>query len=198
MSGPGFVEKHLADSGARYHRFDNGNTPSILVLPDGNSVPVLLMSHIDVVAAPPEQFEPFEEDGRLYGRGSLDDKYAVALSLVLLKEQLARLRRADRGQGDLPFGLLVTSDEEMGGFDGAGELLRSLRPDFAIVLDGGSPQEMVIKQKGFVKLRGQNCLVDRFRSSWYIGRVWFFNGIPCEKGMLWPLIALTWRYKASR
>jgi succinyl-diaminopimelate desuccinylase len=148
-----FVEKHLADSGARYQRFDNGNTPSLLVLPEGNSVPVLFMSHLDVVAAPAEQFEPFEEEGRLYGRGSLDDKYAVALSLVLLRQQLLRLCRAGRGQEDLPFGLLITSDEEMGGFDGAGELLRSLRPEFAIVLDGGGPQEMVVKQKGFVKLR---------------------------------------------
>jgi succinyl-diaminopimelate desuccinylase len=148
-----FVEQHLADSRARYRRFDCGNTPSILVLPEGDTVPILFMSHIDVVAAPEGQFEPFEEDGRLYGRGSLDDKYAVALSLVLLREHLVRLRRANRGQGDLPFGLLITSDEEMGGFDGAGELLRSLRPEFAIVLDGGSPQEMVIKQKGFVKVR---------------------------------------------
>jgi succinyl-diaminopimelate desuccinylase len=148
-----FVEDHLKGSGADIHRIEHENTPSLLALPRAGRASVLLMSHIDVVSAEPEQFEPFQRDGKLYGRGSLDDKYAVALSLVLFRNHLKELYRQGIGQKDLPFGLLITSDEEMGGFHGAGRLLKTLDTDFVIVLDGGSPNEIIVRQKGFVKLR---------------------------------------------
>jgi succinyl-diaminopimelate desuccinylase len=131
-----FVEDHLNRSGADVRRIEHENTPSLLALPRDDYAPVLLMSHIDIVSAEPEQFQPFEKDGNLYGRGSLDDKYAVALSLVLLRKHLKELHRQGRGQKDLPFGLLITSDEEMGGFHGAGRLLKILDTDFVVVLDG--------------------------------------------------------------
>jgi succinyl-diaminopimelate desuccinylase len=148
-----FVENYAERSGAKLRRIEHENVPSLLLLPEGGHVPVLLMSHIDVVSANPGQFEPRERDDKLYGRGSLDDKYAVALSLVLLKQRLKELEQEGKGQDSLPFGLLVTSDEEMGGFHGAGRILPTLDPDFVILLDGGSPDEIVVKQKGFVKLR---------------------------------------------
>ena len=90
-----------------------------MVLPKDGYAPVLLMSHLDVVAAGDELFTPREHNGKLYGRGSNDDKYAVALSLVLAKEHLGRLKAGGKGQADLPFGLLITSDEEIGGHYGA-------------------------------------------------------------------------------
>jgi len=85
-----FIENYLRTCGVVYNRFDYENTPSILVLPQNGFAPVLLMSHIDVVDAPAELFQPLEKDHKIYGRGSLDDKYAVALSLVLLKNPLQR------------------------------------------------------------------------------------------------------------
>jgi succinyl-diaminopimelate desuccinylase len=148
-----FVESYARRCGAEVRRIEHENVPSLLVLPEEGRAPVLLMSHIDVVSADPGHFEPFERDGKLYGRGSLDDKYAVALSLILLREHLAKITQEGRGQESLPFGLLITSDEEMGGFRGAGRILKSLDTDFVIVLDGGSPDEIIVKQKGFVKLR---------------------------------------------
>lgn len=148
-----WVENYLKRSGAEVRRFEHESNPSLVVLPQEGGAPVLLMSHIDVVSAEPQHFEPFEKDAKLYGRGSLDDKYAVALSLVLVGNHLKELDRQGKGQADLPFGLLITSDEEMGGFHGAGLLLRTLDTDFVIVLDGGSPNEIIVKQKGFAKLR---------------------------------------------
>jgi succinyl-diaminopimelate desuccinylase len=148
-----FVESHLNSLGADVRRLERKNTPSLLVLPRPGSAPVLLMSHIDVVSAAPGQFEPAEEGGKLYGRGSLDDKYAVALSLVLLEKHLEQLDQQGRGQEDLALGLLITSDEEIGGFNGAGYILPTLDTDFVIVLDGGSPDKIIVKQKGFAKLR---------------------------------------------
>ena len=53
-----FVENYLRTCGVVYKRFDYENTPSILVLPQNGFAPVLLMSHIDVVDAPAELFQP--------------------------------------------------------------------------------------------------------------------------------------------
>ena len=81
-----FIEHLLTLWDVKYRRMDKENIPSIFVLPHPDYAPVLLMSHIDVVDAPDALFVPVEREGKLYGRGSVDDKYAAALSLVLLKE----------------------------------------------------------------------------------------------------------------
>jgi len=147
-----FIETFLKNNHIAYRRLDHRNTPSILVAPQNKTVPVLLMSHIDVVEGPDTLFEPFEKDGKLYGRGSIDDKYAAAMSLVLLQESVKRLK----GQGsvdDLPFGILITGDEEVGGKDGAAHALSQVRADFCIALDGGGVDKIVVKEKGIVHLK---------------------------------------------
>lgn len=83
---------------------------------DGSSGarPILLMAHMDVVDALPEDWErdPFtlvEEDGFLFGRGSMDDKFGVAM----LTSTFLRLR----AEGFVPSRDLViafTGDEETG------------------------------------------------------------------------------------
>lgn len=67
----------------------------------GEERPLLMMAHSDVVPADPAQWEagPFSAeviDGRLYGRGALDDKSLLAAEmavLVELKRRGVRLRR---------------------------------------------------------------------------------------------------------
>ena len=115
-------------------------------MPDGNDVDVLLMAHIDVVDAADPQFDPVIRDGKLFGRGAIDDKYAVALSLVLAKEHVERLRQQGRTQKDLPFGVLITSDEEVGGHNGSVRWWIPSNPDSALpstagILNGSSSGE---------------------------------------------------------
>ena len=148
-----FVQAFLSAHGIGFRRFDSAGVPSILVTPQGDYAPVLLMAHIDVVDGPEAIFEPREKDGRLYGRGSVDDKYAVALALVLLRRQLERLRAAGRDQSDLSFGVLITGDEEIGGANGAGHVLAKIKTDFGIALDGGGLDKIVVKEKGLLRLR---------------------------------------------
>lgn len=148
-----FVQTYLAAQHIDFRRFDIEGVPSILVMPQGDKAPVMLLAHLDVVDGPDKIFQPLEKDGRLYGRGSVDDKYAVALCLVLVRRHMARLRAAGRGQSALPFGVLITGDEEIGGTHGAGRLLAKIQTDFGIVLDGGSLEKIVVKEKGLVKLR---------------------------------------------
>lgn len=76
--------------------------------------PLILLSHIDVVAAQPAQwkfppFEALEEDGYIYGRGTVDTKQLTVMELAAflkLKQEGVRLTR------DVYF--LATSDEESG------------------------------------------------------------------------------------
>lgn len=148
-----FIQSRLQAWDIKYQRLDHENIPSILVLPQKDYAPILLMTHIDVVDAPNELFEPLEKNQKLYGRGSLDDKYAVALTLVLLKNYLEQLRTHGKGQKDLPFGLLITGDEELGGFNGASKALKQVQTDFCIVLDGGGLEKIVVKEKGVVRIK---------------------------------------------
>ncbi len=153
----GWLEEH----GIQYRKQVHNGIPTITALPADGRTPVLLMSHIDVVEAPSALFQPRVKDGKLYGRGSIDDKYAVALSLVLMHDHLERLRAAGRSQQDLPFGLIITGDEEVGGSNGAGPALAGLQADFAIALDGGCLDKIVIKEKGILRLK----LVSRGRAA---------------------------------
>jgi len=148
-----YIEHYLKGMGVSYNRFEYGNTPAILALPQNGKAPVLLMSHLDVVDAPDRLFRPVIQDGKLYGRGCFDDKYAVALSLVLLKNNLRQLRKQGRGQKELPFGILITSDEEIGGFNGAKKTLADIQTDFCIVLDGGNIEKIVVKEKGIARVK---------------------------------------------
>ena len=148
-----FIEQYLNTWDVTYRRLDYHNTPAILVLPQHGIAPLLLMSHIDVVDAPDKLFRPVMQDGKLYGRGCFDDKYAVALSLVLLKNNLQQLRKQGRGQKELPVGILITSDEETGGFNGAKKTLVDIQTDFCIVLDGGNIEKIVVKEKGVARVK---------------------------------------------
>ncbi len=148
-----FIENWLKDRGVSCRRIEQAGVPSVVAMPEGGRAPVLLMSHIDVVHGASELFSPRIEDGRIYGRGSLDDKYAAALSMVLMADHLKRRGRAGTGGDSLPLGILITGDEESGGFSGAKHALSQIQTDFCIALDGGSVQKIVVKEKGILRLR---------------------------------------------
>ncbi|SKA79082.1 M20 family metallopeptidase [Desulfobaculum bizertense] len=149
-----FICSHLHGMGVEPECFTFNGTPSIAVLPKHGYAPVLLMAHFDVVDADSEeQFTPQIKDGALYGRGSIDDKYAVAMSLVLFEEHLKSVVADGGSISDMKFGLLLTGDEEEGGHNGAGKVLARISTDFCIALDGGAPESIITKEKGFIRLK---------------------------------------------
>jgi len=93
--------------------------------------PLLLLSHLDVVPAPPERWshDPFAaeiEDGWLYGRGAVDMKDLVAMELEVMRLLAESARAAGRDPASDPVPGLrrdvlfaSTADEEAGGFAGA-------------------------------------------------------------------------------
>jgi acetylornithine deacetylase/succinyl-diaminopimelate desuccinylase-like protein len=101
----------------------------------------LLLSHLDVVPAPPERWthEPFAADvadGYVYGRGAVDMKGMVALELGVVERLVVEARAAglDPARDPIP-GLrrdvlfTCTADEEAGAIDGA-RWIAQHRPDW--------------------------------------------------------------------
>ncbi|MCW4031065.1 MAG: M20/M25/M40 family metallo-hydrolase, partial [Candidatus Bathyarchaeota archaeon] len=90
---------------------------------NGEKPSLLLLSHLDVVAADPKEWsvDPFGglvKDGFVWGRGAIDMKGMTAMEVMvmkLLKRKRVKLR------GDVI--LAATADEEQGGLQGADYLL---------------------------------------------------------------------------
>lgn len=122
--------------GVRLSRHESQGFPSLVVAFDDEPAKALVLNaHVDVVPARPEQFEPYEQDGRIYGRGSQDMKGAAAAMLLVLKAV------AEAGQRPNVAWQFVT-DEEIGGDDGVGHLLRhGYTADFFLA---GEPTDLTI------------------------------------------------------
>lgn len=71
---------------------------------------IILNGHLDVIPGKSEQYNPREEDGKLYGVGSMDMKANLACIILAFKEIAKKV--------DYPLGLQLVTDEEIGGFDG--------------------------------------------------------------------------------
>jgi succinyl-diaminopimelate desuccinylase len=149
-----FIANWLTSQGIESQQMVLRGVPSIIAGPKSGVSQAVLMTHFDVVEADDDrQFEPSENDGRLYGRGAIDDKYAVALSMVLFRNHLQRLQQNGAGQNDMCFSLLLTGDEEIGGHSGAAAALEKFQVNFFIALDGGSPERVITKEKGVLQLK---------------------------------------------
>ncbi|MCG8471450.1 MAG: M20/M25/M40 family metallo-hydrolase [Desulfobacterales bacterium] len=147
-----WIEAWFTNEGVTVHRMDHNGVPSLWVTPEADACPALIMAHFDVVEGDASLFEPRHAEGKLYGRGACDDKYAVALGMILVRDWVKRLRSEGKSQTDLPFGLLLTGDEEVGGYNGACEALKRIRCNYCMALDGGCTSKVVVKEKGILRV----------------------------------------------
>ncbi len=113
----------------------------------GEKPSLLLLSHLDVVAANPKEWsvDPFGgvvKDGFVWGRGTLDMKGMTAIEVMVLK---LLKRNKVKLKGDVI--LAATADEEKGGEAGAGWLVKNhpknVRADYVLNEGGG----MAIRKK---------------------------------------------------
>ena len=110
---------------------------------DADNFDVLILGHIDVVAAPDSMFEPHIENGKMYARGSLDMKSFAAVALNTMEYVL---------QNNLPikFGVILSSDEEKGSHGTEAVMQQNPNLRAKIVLDndvGGDISKIILKCK---------------------------------------------------
>lgn len=112
---------------------------------DQKRVKILLVIHFDVVPPNHEnQFIMQATENKLVGRGAYDMKFAAACGMELLKDFASTGKLAD-----YDIGILFSTDEEKGGYDGALEFLQEgWRCDLAIVPDGGNSWQLEGRAKG--------------------------------------------------
>ncbi len=108
---------------------------------------LLLTAHVDVVPADDGMFAAQDEDGKLSGRGALDMKFAIASFIKVFKD-LPNLK-------DFSIGMLLTPDEETGGFNGTKYVLENeeLNPKIVILPDGGANMSIEYAEKGIIHAR---------------------------------------------
>lgn len=106
--------------------------------PERGGRPIVLISHLDVVAADPSEwdhppFDAVERDGMIYGRGTLDTKYLTAMeaaAFIAMKDSpLSR-----------PVYFVATADEEQGSALGMPIVADRWREEFAggtVINEGG-------------------------------------------------------------
>ena len=153
-----FIEDYFPSNFTVQHFAKEGKT-SLLISPNNNYAlepEILLHGHIDVVEAESnEMFKPRAESGKLYGRGTADMKAGVAVLMKLMKDL-----EPDNCS------LLITSDEEIGGFKGTGYLVNDvgLKPDFALSAEPCIPEKfpsIVNQHKGVFQVKleaeGESC-----------------------------------------
>ncbi|MDF2461410.1 MAG: peptidase [Candidatus Saccharibacteria bacterium] len=115
-----WVEEQLSGLPLHIRRYQSKGHPSLVATTRDTKSPKLwLAGHIDVVPGPSESYEPKVAGGRLYGRGAHDMKFALATFIALLQELGDSL-------AELDLGLMISSDEEVGGFNGVGYLVETL------------------------------------------------------------------------
>ncbi|MEZ0290235.1 MAG: M20/M25/M40 family metallo-hydrolase [Sulfolobales archaeon] len=131
----------LGENNFRYREIVSNGFHSFMSIRGSGKPIIMLMAHYDVVPPGPswtkKPFEPIEENGRLYGRGALDDLSNIAV-MLRVSQEIDEILREVRGTVIICF----TGDEEIGGSNGAlviRELLlrEGLRPDYLINGDGG-------------------------------------------------------------
>jgi acetylornithine deacetylase/succinyl-diaminopimelate desuccinylase-like protein len=113
---------------------------------------LLLLSHLDVVAANPKEWsvDPFGgiiKEGFVWGRGAVDMKSMTAMEVMVMK----LLKRNDaKLKGDVI--LAATADEEKGGEAGAGWLVRNhpekIQADY-VINEGGRTSNSNKRKKHF-------------------------------------------------
>lgn len=134
-----WIAEVLADAGLRaevYEPFPGRGSVVARLRGDGTGgKPLLLLSHLDVVPAPPAGWthDPFSgdvADGYVWGRGAVDMKDLTAMQLEVVRLLAEETRQAGRDPASDPVPGLrrdilfaSTADEEAGGHQGIGWLV---------------------------------------------------------------------------
>lgn len=139
-----FAQKLLAKSGIESRLIETSGNPVVIGENNGNGPEILIYGHYDV--QPPgnremwntDPFEPVLKDGKIWGRGSADNKgqhYAYLLALRYLKEYDPETFKR------VKIKIILDGDEERGSFSlppVLKEMKQDLKADLILISDGPS------------------------------------------------------------
>ncbi|UNQ73662.1 M20/M25/M40 family metallo-hydrolase [Infirmifilum sp. NZ] len=173
------IAEALSGAGVEYKLLESApNRGSIVAWAESNEPgpSLLLLSHLDVVPANPEEWsvDPFSglvKDGFIWGRGAVDDKLSVAVMLRVFLDFV----ESRRFKGRLIYA--ATADEEMGGRMGAGWLVEK-HPELV-------KAEYVLNEGGGFEVPGKRGSVFLVQTA-EKGVYWFklaFKGSPGHASM---------------
>ncbi len=142
-----WIQKELSGLPLYFKQEKSNGFPSLLITTKKTKNPkIWLQSHIDVIPAKESSFLPRVKNNRVFGRGSFDMKFAVACYLELFRELGKELSKYD-------IGIMLTTDEELGGENGVGYLMKKgYRSKVCILPDGGEDGELETSAKGLYHL----------------------------------------------
>ena len=145
-----FIKDYFSDSGFNIKEYSFEETHSIVITYSGNSndPKLMLHGHIDVVEGEEELFEPRVKNSKIFGRGSADMKAGVACLMKIMN---------DLKDQSPDIGLMIVSDEEVGGFNGAKKLFEEeCSPKFAISAEPNNIEgymDIITHQKGILQIK---------------------------------------------
>lgn len=142
-----FVSDYFMDTSAKIRKFNNQHVDSIIISnSNGKKLDIIFSAHLDVVPAEDSQFKLIKKGSRIYGRGVADNKGSAALMMILVKELLQE-------NPNFTFGLMLTTDEERGGENGVGYLIKKVGYIAKVVLlpDLGDKFELIHASKGVLQ-----------------------------------------------
>ena len=151
-----YIDQFLEERGMHMERFEWNGVRSLVATTKKTKTPtVFFMGHIDVVPASEDHFNFVERDGRYYGRGVLDMKSGIAAYMTVVDELRDSLSEYD-------FGIMIVTDEEEGGFNGAAKLAEAgYIPKVMVIMDGAGDWNMERGAKGVwhstIEARGKSA-----------------------------------------
>lgn len=144
-----YVEDYFKGMKVVIRTYASQGKPSIVVLSQDTYSPTLFLNgHLDVVEADTSLFALTQDGDRITGRGVFDMKGYVAVMMLAFKRIVTE-------NPDVSIGLMLTTDEEIGGTNGVEYLLEKegYTCDVAYVPDGGNGFSVVTDEKGIIHLK---------------------------------------------
>lgn len=142
-----YVKDFFGGSNINIAEHNFNGIPAMFISTRGNKKPhILLQGHLDVVNGFDEQFIPKIKNNKLFGRGTVDMKGFIALSMHLIRD-LAEMQNVD-------VGLMITFDEEIDSENGTKKLAEmGYSTDLLINGDGGYNNAVIYGEKGILKFK---------------------------------------------
>ncbi|HEX7259781.1 MAG TPA: M20/M25/M40 family metallo-hydrolase [Candidatus Saccharimonadia bacterium] len=136
------IASNLKTAGMRCTIGENGGYPHLYAyFQPADQTEVWLSAHLDVVEGSEDQFNLKKADGKLFGRGVYDMKFAIPV-YEAVAQHFSKAKPA--------MGIIITTDEEVSGLYGSSHLAKKLdlKGKTIILPDGGGPWMIERSAKG--------------------------------------------------